>query len=341
MTKRRIKFFFTALVALILAASFLDKSAAQKRREEFLHSTAAHKKIACNSCHKVPTPNWASAREFPDVADYPGHASCVGCHRSDFFRSNRPTICAICHVNVSPRGEARFAFPLQNRSQEFSTIFPHNVHQDILVSEEKSPRENRYRVAAAHFIKVGFERSDDPQFNNCAICHKTMASLPQFAPRSLLRGKLLAEPAAETFIPQAEFFKDAPVNHASCFSCHYQNQKPVRTDCAGCHRLAAPYFASNVVPRYSLKFNHQSKEHVKDCMTCHVRITQISDLRALKDADVPALTCSTSSCHGPKLKEEIDKREKSIAEKQTVFQCNYCHTSMVGSYEIPVSHRNR
>lgn len=344
MTKHRIKILFIVLVALVFAAFFLSSTSAQKRRDEFLHSTAAHKKIDCASCHKAPTANWASARAFPDVADYPGHASCVQCHRSDFFRSNRPAICSICHTNVSPRGEARFAFPVRSRSREFSTVFPHNVHQDIIAAAPKSLREERLGVAVAHFVKASFKFADDPpkpQYNNCTICHKTAAVLPQFAVRALTKERSLAPPAAEDFTPGAGFFKDAPAGHATCFSCHYQNQKPVRTDCASCHQLAPPYFASNTVRRYSLKFDHQSTEHVKDCTTCHVRITQISDLKMLNDADVPLLTCTNSSCHAVKLKEEVDKREESLAAKQTVFQCNYCHTTAIGSYDIPVSHRRR
>jgi len=325
-------------VAAVFAAGFLAKTAAQKRGDNFSHSTATHKKINCNSCHKVPTANWASASKFPDTVDYPDHASCIRCHRTDFFRSNRPAICAICHTNVSPRGETRFDFPLRNRSQEFSTIFPHNVHQDILAGIQK-----KYDVAVAHFVNVKFVKTDDPprpQFNNCAICHKTMADLPQYATRSLLPAKPLTEPAAETFTARAEFFKDAPNNHASCFSCHYQSQKPVGTDCASCHRLTAPYFETSVVRRYSLKFDHQEKEHaVKDCMACHIRIAQNFDVRSLTDADVPILSCK--QCHEARLKEEIGKREDSLAAKQAVFQCAFCHTSAIGSFQIPSSHRIR
>lgn len=338
MTKNRIRIFFIALTALICAAAFLTKTTAQKRGDNFSHRTAAHARINCNSCHKVPTANWQSARQFPDVADYPDHDSCIRCHRADFFRSNRPSICAICHVNVSPRGEARFAFPLPGRSQEFSTIFPHNVHQDIIASLRKN-----YDVAVAHFVNVRFElaaKARAAEFNNCTICHKTMTGLPQYAARIPSQTQPLAEAAAETFTAQAEFFKDAPNNHASCFSCHYQSQKPVSTNCAGCHARTAPYLEAAAVQRYSLKFDHQEKNHAeKDCMSCHVRIVQNSDVRSLKDADVPILTCSTSACHGDELSDELAKREKSIAEKQAVFQCAYCHTSAIGRFQAPSSHR--
>jgi hypothetical protein len=339
MTKKRIRIFLIVLTAFVFAASFWNTTSAQRGRGSFSHSVAAHKKINCSSCHKNPTSNWTSVRGYPDVADYPGHASCIGCHRSDFFRGNRPAICAICHVNPSPRGKARFAFPVKSRSQEFTTIFPHDVHQDIIASNEKKFET----VAVAHFVKASFNFIDDDekkaQFNNCAICHQTTDKLPKYTTLKPLRTEMLEKPAAETFVAKAEFFKGMPDNHASCFNCHYQGVKPARTDCAGCHKLTAPYFESKTVSRFSLKFDHSSANHAnKDCTVCHIRITQTSDLKMLTNADVPLLTCSSSSCHNKQILEEIGMREKSIADKKTIFQCNYCHTSEIGSFKIPATH---
>ena len=328
-------------LAFFFAASFLFQSTAQRRGAEFSHRTRAHKRIDCASCHKVPTANWISARGYPDVADYPGHASCVSCHRSDFFQGNHPAICSTCHVSSGPRAEARFPFPVHARSQEFATIFPHNVHQDLIASDM-----DRRDVAVAHFVPAKFRSStgdDKPQFNNCAICHQTTAELPKFdnrVPAATLTA--LAGPGGDTFTPSAEFFKNAPNNHASCFSCHYQNAEPTRTDCAGCHRLTAPFIESSTTERYSLKFNHQDKDHAnKDCTTCHVRITQNADVRTLLNADVPILTCSTSSCHGGDIKAEIAKREESLAAKQPAFQCIFCHAPSIGRFQIPSSHQVR
>lgn len=325
-------------IALLLTVPW-NTSVAQRRGKNFSHASTAHKKINCSSCHKVPTPNWVAARGYPDVSDYPGHASCINCHRADFFAGNRPAICAGCHTNPGPRGSARFPFPVRSRSQEFSTIFPHDVHQDLIASNKRQAD-----IAVAHFVSASFKPMDDPklpEFNNCAVCHKTPEALPKHGPRALANLKPLAEAATEAFAPKPGFFKDSPNSHASCFTCHYQNQKPDRTDCAGCHKLTAPYFESNVVARYSLKFDHLSKNHVnKDCTTCHVRITQNPDITLMKDADVPILTCSTSSCHGPAIREEIGKREASLADKGPVFQCVYCHSPAIGRYPVPQNHQN-
>src|SRR5919109_945765 len=47
---------------------------------KFSHATKEHRED-CSKCHNIPTKNWQTARQFPDVADYPDHASCVRCHR--------------------------------------------------------------------------------------------------------------------------------------------------------------------------------------------------------------------------------------------------------------------
>lgn len=344
MTKNRLKFLLVAIVLLLFCTTGFwnwNTTSAEKNRDQFSHRTRSHKKIKCNSCHKSPTSNWTRARGYPDVADYPDHDSCINCHRNDFFRGNRPTICAICHVNPSPRGKARFPFPLQKRSQEFETIFPHDVHQNIIASNENKFNEKNSAIGVAHFVKANFRKiaDDNKLINGCAICHQTPENLPSYKAIKPQSVNPLAQPEKETFQAKAELFKNMPDNHASCFNCHYQGQKPIRSDCASCHRLTSPYFESKSIKRYSLKFGHLTSKHSKkDCTFCHVRITQTADLRELLKADVPLLTCSTSSCHGDELGEEIRAREKSIADKANVFQCKYCHTTDLGSYEIPKSH---
>lgn len=329
------------LIAVVILAAALIPDASGQRKDRFTHSSTAHKKLECSSCHKIPTGNWPTARGFPDVADYPGHAACFACHRQDFFAGNRPAICAICHVNPGPRGVARLPFPHRTRSKEFSSIFPHNVHQDIIAS-------NFIRIAAppseVRFVRASLTYADDdkPQFNNCAICHTTLTELPKTSPRIPSGIQPLADAAANAFVPTAGFFKSMPSGHTACFTCHYQSVKPTANQCASCHSLTAPYAESRVFPRYSLKFDHQQKEHaLRDCMTCHVRISQNADLKAMKDADVPIMTCSTSSCHGGKILEEIGKRESSITEKQAASQCTYCHTPDIGRFPVPPSHLAR
>jgi len=348
--KTRIRIILIVLVAFVFGVSFLTTSSAQKRLGPFSHNTKAHKEGKykdCSSCHTMPTKNWATARQgpYPDVATFPSHASCFGCHTKDIY-SNGGAFCGSCHVTPTMRaqgGKGVLPFPMKSHSLQFNTIFPHDVHQNLIAVT--SPKND---IAVGHFISASFASAPPPddktQFYNCAVCHKSSSQMPKFGTRAISKEKPLGEPATDIFTPTAktapEFFKDDPASHASCFTCHYQRVKPASSDCAGCHVLTTPYFEKNVVQRYSLKFSHQSTNHAnKDCTTCHVRITQNSDVRNMKDADVPFQTCSTSSCHGSNISDEITKREASVTNKQPVFQCAYCHTSAIGRYDIPVSHR--
>ena len=52
--KTALRIFVIAIVAVSSAAWLLLSATAQKRRNEFFHNTAAHKKIGCASCHKNP-----------------------------------------------------------------------------------------------------------------------------------------------------------------------------------------------------------------------------------------------------------------------------------------------
>src|SRR5215813_6425163 len=80
---------------------------------KFSHATTKHQ-AACNTCHKMPTETWKKVSTYPDTADYPGHEACVSCHRAQFFKGGKPTICSGCHVKTSPRDEARFEFRNQS-----------------------------------------------------------------------------------------------------------------------------------------------------------------------------------------------------------------------------------
>src|SRR6266568_4108807 len=117
---------------------------------KFSHQThVVAQKLACNSCHKIPSQNWNSVRKgdaaFADVTDFPEHASCLNCHREQFFARERPApvICSNCHIAVSPRDTSRWLFPslgdltdpkLKRREfvSEFGVGFPHDKHLDVV-----------------------------------------------------------------------------------------------------------------------------------------------------------------------------------------------------------------
>lgn len=333
---KRAAILIAILFAAFAAVDSLGVLSSAQNRDAFRHSTASHKRLDCASCHKMPTANWSAARGFPDVSDFPGHVSCFGCHRKDIFTGNKPAFCAGCHVNPGPRGAARFPFPVKSRSHEFETIFPHNVHQDIIAGE---PRRLRDEVAVAHFVDASYSpRIDDKsKFNNCAICHQTSDTVGKMIARTPSGQQPLAAAAPDAFAAEPAYFKNMPEGHATCFACHYQAAKPVAADCAGCHSLTTPYTATTTVRRYSFKFDHNQKDHANsDCMSCHVRISQNSDLRKLVNADVPFVSCY--SCHTDKISEELTKRVESVKNNAAAFQCSYCHTTEVGRFPVPPSH---
>jgi hypothetical protein len=350
---------FVVLAAALFGSTFLTHSSAQLAGKTFSHLTKSHQYADCKICHTLPSRNWMSPRAdksdpFPDVTDYPfnvpdtrgsaKHTACFGCHTKDIYL-NGGIFCAGCHIAAGPRarpGSGLRPFPNKAHGTQFVTIFPHDVHQDVIAS-----KDSRHDVAIGHFAFARFTAppaNRKPEFYNCSVCHQTPNSLPKYAARKPISDQKPLPAAADNFKPTAEYFKNVPMNHASCFSCHYQRIQPVSTNCAGCHKLAdKPYFPSDVVERYTLKFSHEQlgkrsqvgeRVHAKDCMTCHVRTAGSSDLQALKNKKEPEVPFSTCvSCHSDDIKDQLEKREKD-----KTFQCAYCHTPAIGRYEKPESH---
>jgi hypothetical protein len=341
---------FTLAVLLLTCVQWFGNSAgAQRRRSarisapqarrnpvidysKFSHATTQHQGD-CNSCHLAPTSNWKKVSEIPDVADYPDHESCVRCHRQQFFRTAKPLICSVCHTKTSPRDEVRLNFPNRNLSQEFKVVFPHDRHQDVIASLLSRPMRNDDIKEAAYIQATLVARSPDDKtksYNNCSICH-------------IANANTLNQPTGgwiDGYVPLADTFMGAPEGHASCFSCHWARQEPVRNNCAGCHITAGtPYFALALPKRISIKFRHEGggekKNHIAECTTCHINITRVTTLEALKP-DVPITSCS--ECHNKDgLRQDLSTELVAI-DKNKNFKCSYCHTSNVGKLDPPPSH---
>jgi Outer membrane cytochrome MtrC/MtrF-like, domains II/IV len=289
----------------------------------FSHSTKKHQQ-ACVTCHKVPTKNWQRVSQFPDIVDYPGHEACVSCHRPQFFRGAKPPICTVCHTQVGPRAEERFAFRNPNIRRQFLTEFPHDKHQDVIA---RTIPQTEFRSV---FRTISFRSADGPAdaYNNCTICHTALITLP--AARTWTDG----------YKPDALTFKNAPSDHASCFNCHWKAQKPINENCDGCHKLStSPYSHSEIPNRISLKFRHdgggEKKNHVAECTTCHINITKSATLRGLKP-DVPITSCT--ECHNKDGLRLDVSGELAQVDKNRDFVCVYCHTSDVGRRDPPASH---
>lgn len=190
---------------------------------KFSHGAPAHQ-MACSFCHVFPSANWKSARAeadaFPDVTEFPRHATCLTCHRTEFFARERPAprICAVCHVAVTPRFTDRLAFP--NPAEAF----------------RRTPRARDFESAFA----VGFPHASHLELlgegDTCVTCHTT------HDPQGEAADPYATRPPADlgdAFWPKKGQFKTAPSGHAACFSCHAvdSGMKPEPGDCATCHRL--------------------------------------------------------------------------------------------------------
>jgi hypothetical protein len=309
----------------------------------FQHSTDKHKSLSCNACHRVPTA-WTAKRDFPDVADFPGHDACVRCHRQQFFTRQSfvgtgPAICTVCHVRAAPREEGRFAFGKPNGAgqtakpkdeRQFTIEFPHDKHQNVIASAR--PVSGLDKIAG--FVRASFfARANDapqkPDYNNCSICHQRNDLLVIVFPQP---------PDAAT--QSNKFFKTMPHSHDECYDCHWKNQKPVSEDCGGCHKLSPAFVATLAPKRISAMFSHEGGkgEHVMECTTCHINITRASTLRGLTP-DVPIAACVT--CHKDNKKTTYPKIvtiEDELEQFKKTSSCTYCHAADVGKKKPPASH---
>jgi hypothetical protein len=298
---------------------------------KFSHATSKHQQ-ACNTCHRVPTKNWQRVGGSPDVADYPDHDACVGCHRTQFFRGPRPAICSVCHSRVSPRDDARFEFRNPARPRQFVIEFPHDKHQDVIARLQPFAKPDS--VLPFRFVQASFKTSrlvdtNEKTYNNCAICHVTRSSLPP-AP---------ASGWTDGFTPDSLTFKSVPTDHGACFNCHWKAEQPISENCAGCHKPGTKPLSGSVVKRISIKFRHEGggerKTHVAECTTCHINITRAASLRGLKP-DVPITSCT--ECHNREGLRLDLSNELDAIDKNPKFVCVYCHTSDVGQLDPPQSH---
>jgi hypothetical protein len=259
--------------------------AAPRRAPDFSHQRAQHRQ-ACDSCHKFPSANWNEVREgdaaFPDITQYPEHASCLGCHRRQFFTSERPSpsICAVCHQSAVPRSIIVHPFPAlpeafdkspkaAAHTSDFLVFFPHDKHLAVLGDARRGTGEGR----AVNFVRASFtergararERDgaliqDDAAKANevCATCHQT--HMPQGETDEEFITKPPEGLAEDAFWLKKGTFKTSPRGHASCFTCHSADSgiAPAPSDCATCHRpppAGQPAEPSDFDPQLAARMN--------------------------------------------------------------------------------------
>jgi hypothetical protein len=339
----------------------------------FNHQThVVAQKLACNSCHKVPSKNWKEIRKgdaaFPDVAEFPEHAACLTCHRTQFFARERPApaICANCHVANSPRDTSRWLFPslgditdpLKRRREfvsEFGVGFPHDKHIDVVGLNLSPDQKDR-----GWFINAALqEKKKDGPPKSCPVCHQT------YQPQGNSSEEYVTKPPktiGDAFWLKKGTFKTTPNSHTVCFTCHNADSglAPEPKDCNVCHQLIAPQKLKvdfdpklpgvmGITDKLMLEkwgrrvsagaFRHEGGEHPDlNCTGCHnVPTMNTLDPKTLK---VPVRSCggpdgchiTTTSDDGGAMNFELDQRKKDPA-----FVCTKCHVAF-GREAVPEDH---
>jgi hypothetical protein len=347
----------------------------QSAYTQFSHTThVTNQKLTCDACHKFPTKNWETVRKgdaaFQDVAEFPEHATCLNCHRTQFFARQRPApaICSNCHVNVTPRDTVRFLFPSlgdvadaasprRDVVTEFAINFPHDKHVDVVGWKRPNRQDRPPFVTVSWQQKPGPSDADQPK--SCPVCHQT------FAPQGDSDSEYATTPPkdlGDNFWLKKGSFKTSPNSHASCFTCHNVEAElpPLPSDCNACHKLAGhtslkadfdPAMVKTMMvvakpvlivwPRRisSGTYRHEGGEHPNlSCLKCHDTATMNTTDR--KTFSVPIRTCGgAEGCHitattddGGILNYEIDQKKANAG-----FVCTKCHITF-GKQTLPESH---
>jgi hypothetical protein len=199
---------------------------------------------------------------FADVADFPEHAACLECHRTQFFARERPApaICSNCHIAVTPKDTARWLFPslgdltdpkLKRRDfvSEFGVGFPHDKHLDAVgfnliplrrgapdAAFGSSPTQTSFRPL---FIAASFQQKKSAIPASCPVCHQT------YQPQGNSSEEFVTKPPkniGDNFWLKKGTFKTIPSSHTICFTCHNADSgiAPEPKNCEVCHKLNPP-----------------------------------------------------------------------------------------------------
>jgi hypothetical protein len=300
---------------------------AARNYSKFSHNIAQHK-LACDSCHKVPTANFNKVRTgeaaFPDVTDYPQHPSCIGCHRQQFFSGAQPAICRVCHTNPSPRDSSRHPFPNppeifdaskegQNSFSEFGISFPHDKHVDIVGESRSAAGSNR-------FVPVMFTqdksaksepKAEESDPKSCAVCHKT------YQPQGDSDDEYITKPpkdlAEDAFWLKKGTFKTTPT-HVVCFTCHApEGLQPTSSDCATCHKLLPPERQPQVTRAHDdFEPKLAAAMGIKDKQT--LERWSRRDTAKFRHEWIPHASLSCVSCHNVATLNTLDPKSRTQAK---------------------------
>lgn len=348
---------------------------------KFSHRVPEHQRQACDSCHKFPSPNWKDVRgrdeAFPDITQYPEHASCLNCHRRQFFASERPAprICSVCHAVATPRDQTRHPFPNPSEAfdasakgrtarSDFGINFPHDKHLDLFSEYRPANGEGTgLRFVRASFRRVGEFANQGSDPKSCATCHQT------YQPQNDSDDEFVTKPPMD--LPEEAFwlkkgtFKTLPRDHAACFTCHSDEGgiNPPPSDCAACHKLLPPGLNTSLTKahddfdpklaaamgitdktplemwsrRGAARFRHEWPPHDLACTTCH----NAAAMNTLDEATkkVPVLSCGGggTGCHVEPTGDGALNMAVARKKAEPNFQCAKCHV-LNGRLPTPETH---
>jgi len=270
----------------------------------FRHPSEKHKSLECNACHKIPTV-WTAKRDFPDVADFPDHDSCVQCHRQQFFTRQAfsgtgPAICTVCHLRAAPREDARFAFGKPNNSnqtlkakeeRQFTIEFPHDKHQNVIAlfrppagGSEVVFTKTSLRIAAAEALPQEVSQvvgagliSFTPGFSQVKQNAKSTGNRLNGFPSARQLAVTWLKPGVNkrkqtTF--EAKPADEKKPDYYNCSICHATNNSLVdRPPAPGPDSFAPPAGTFKTPPRaHDACFNchwKNEKPSAADCAGCH------------------------------------------------------------------------
>ncbi|HZS48273.1 MAG TPA: cytochrome c3 family protein [Blastocatellia bacterium] len=228
----------------------------------FSHTSAAHKAINCDDCHKRQETMGTTPR-------LPGHSACITCHVTQ-FTSQPLVICANCHQDVKSRTPAVDSFPVRTSFDVSFDSKQHENHMGYLMPGAG----NKVQCDTCHKVTSAAETM--PGHPECYICHTSGVA----SPASQKSGCVTCHPGANGFVKSFASMQ-ASAFYKYRFSHNLHDQ---RSACSDCHTLAG---RDSLPPSKPLwKANHKST-----CFSCH------NGSRAFGDT-----FDNCSKCHGDSVK---------------------------------------
>ncbi|MEW6733860.1 MAG: hypothetical protein AB1489_21215 [Acidobacteriota bacterium] len=237
----------------------------------------------CASCHQV--------KEGQRVTHLPNHPTCSNCHFFPAFTVGARSFCLICHM--PPGNTARLkGFPEQRKDQ-FSIKFPHNIHVGLEVKDYDTPVPIHKLSEEQEKVQVIAEK------NGCFSCHI------KDGPKK----------------KEASFSKPY---HPECAQCHGSGGNkvaPAMNECKGCHQAPTPARKEidNTVPNFRHDRDHErdirpqaKSKATLDCKFCHsgaIKTKQLVDIQ-------PPEVDKCNACHN----DEVGAHKLTLEETAKLKQ---------------------